>query len=140
MTTIAALPLAPDRPVVLVVDDDFRVGAMMLRLLSAEGLGGDLALTRSVVRHVGRAPGIRTVLLPDPYLCALAQEGLLVVALAGVASAGSVLAFGVGMQAALLIADVLAGAAALGLHRLMGGGGGWLLRRPRAELPAVVAA
>jgi uncharacterized membrane protein YbhN (UPF0104 family) len=69
-----------------------------------------------------------------------AQEGLLVVALAGVASAGSVLAFGVGMQATLLIADVLVGAAALGLHRLTGGGGGWLLRRPQAEVPAVVPA
>jgi two-component system, OmpR family, response regulator PrrA len=43
MTTTVAVPRAPDRPVVLVVEDDFRVGAMMLRLLSAEGLGGDLA-------------------------------------------------------------------------------------------------
>ncbi len=69
-----------------------------------------------------------------------AQEGLLVVALAGVASAGSVLAFGVGMQAALLIADVLAGAAALGLHRLTGGGGGWLVRTPEPELSAAAVA
>ncbi len=69
-----------------------------------------------------------------------AQEGLLVIALAGVASAGTALAFGVGMQAALLIADVLAGAAALGLHRLMGGGGGWLLRTPEPEPAAATAA
>jgi uncharacterized membrane protein YbhN (UPF0104 family) len=68
-----------------------------------------------------------------------AQEGLLVVALAGVATAGTALAFGVGMQAALLVADILAGAAALGLHRLMGGGG-LSLRRSGNEVPAVAAA
>ena len=67
-----------------------------------------------------------------------AQEGLLVIALAGVASAGSALAFGVGMQAAVLVADVLAGVAAVGLHRAMGGG--WLPRPAAAEIPATTGA
>jgi uncharacterized membrane protein YbhN (UPF0104 family) len=44
-----------------------------------------------------------------------AQQGLIVVALAGAASTSTALAFGVGMQAAVLVADVLAGVAALAL-------------------------
>lgn len=42
-----------------------------------------------------------------------AQQGLIVVVLAGAASTGTALAFGIGMQAAVLVADVLAGLAAL---------------------------
>lgn len=67
-----------------------------------------------------------------------AQQGLLVVVLAGVASTGTALAFGVGMQAAVLVADVLAGVVALGLT------GGWTAAIGRrlgapalADLPAV---
>ncbi len=45
-----------------------------------------------------------------------AQQGLMVLALAGVASSGSILAFAVGMQASIAILDVVAGAAALALH------------------------
>jgi uncharacterized membrane protein YbhN (UPF0104 family) len=44
-----------------------------------------------------------------------AQQAALVVALSGSASAGSVVAFGVGMQAATAIADILLGAIAVGL-------------------------
>jgi len=58
-----------------------------------------------------------------------AQQGLIVLVLGGVASTQTALAFGVGMQAAVLTADVLAGLVALGLC------GGWL-SRPRA--PAIV--
>ena len=66
-----------------------------------------------------------------------AQQGLIVVVLAGVASTGTALAFGVGMQAAILVADVLAGLAALALC------GGWTAAMGRrlggpavAEVPA----
>ena len=44
-----------------------------------------------------------------------AQQGLIVVVLAGAASTGAALSFGVGMQAAVVVADVLAGLAALAL-------------------------
>lgn len=50
-----------------------------------------------------------------------AQQGLLVLALAGIASSGTILAFGIGMQTALALVDVLLGGlalASLGLRRV----------------------
>lgn len=65
-----------------------------------------------------------------------AQQGLIVVVLAGVASTGTALAFGVGMQAAVIVADVLAGVGALALT------GGWSVigRRLGAVDPATASA
>jgi len=62
-----------------------------------------------------------------------AQQGLIVVVLAGAASASTALAFGVGMQAAIIVADVLAGLLAVALAR------DWAVvarRRLRTPLPA----
>ena len=65
-----------------------------------------------------------------------AQQGLIVVVLAGAASTGTALAFGFGMQAAVIVADVLAGLAALALT----GAGSVIGHRPGpvglAEAPA----
>ncbi len=66
-----------------------------------------------------------------------AQQGLIVVVLAGAASAGTALAFGVGMQAAIIVSDLLAGVLAVALARE------WATvtrRRLRAPTPAEVPA
>ena len=77
---------------------------------------------RGVRPHPDTEPGrvvvlaqVLASLVPVTPNGAGAQQGLIVVVLAGAASTGTTLAFGVGMQAAVLVADVLAGLAALAL-------------------------
>lgn len=74
-----------------------------------------LSPTPTLVLLVVVAQVLATLVPPVGPAGVGAQQGLLVVVLGGVASAGTALAFGVGMQAAVIVSDVLAGALAVAL-------------------------
>jgi hypothetical protein len=110
--------------------------ALRMALLGqAEAWTLRLASTACFLRAFGLTPTPRLVVLVviAQILATLvpigpsgvgAQQGLIVVLLTGAASTETALAFGVGMQAAVIVADVLAGLAALAFA-----GGRRLLRR-----------
>ena len=96
-----------------------------------------IAPTASLVALVVLAQVLAT-LIPIAPSGVGAQQGLIVLVLGGVASTSTALAFGVGMQAAVLVVDVAAGLVAVGLCC------GWstVLRRgpAPAPLPEIAAA